>query len=114
MRLARLKELGSESLIYGIGLGLARAAGILLVPFYTRVFTPEDYGVMGLVAATTTLLAAFAPLGSDAGAIRIYQDNRDAEHRKSTLATWVWFEFTVSVLVGAVVAWSAPRFAPDY
>ncbi|MDG1848496.1 MAG: oligosaccharide flippase family protein [Candidatus Marinimicrobia bacterium] len=46
-----IKNLGKESLIYGTGHVLARLVTFLLLPIYTHVFTPEEYGVISLAYA---------------------------------------------------------------
>ena len=46
-----IKNLGKESLIYGTGHMLARLITFLLLPIYTHVFSPEEYGVISLAYA---------------------------------------------------------------
>ena len=46
-----LKNLGRESLIYGFGHVMARFITFLLLPFYTHVFTTEEYGAVSLAYA---------------------------------------------------------------
>ena len=46
-----IKNLGKESLIYGTGHVLARLITFLLLPIYTHVFSPEEYGVISLAYA---------------------------------------------------------------
>ena len=46
-----LKKLGRESLIYGFGHVMARFITFLLLPFYTHVFTAEEYGAVSLAYA---------------------------------------------------------------
>ena len=46
-----IKNLGKESLIYGTGHVLARLVTFFLLPIYTNVFTPEEYGVISLAYA---------------------------------------------------------------
>ena len=46
-----IKSLGKESLIYGTGHVLARLITFLLLPIYTHVFSPEEYGVISLAYA---------------------------------------------------------------
>ena len=46
-----IKDLGKDSLIYGTGHVLARLITFFLLPIYTHVFTPEEYGVVSLAYA---------------------------------------------------------------
>ena len=46
-----IKSLGKNSLIYGLGHILARLVTFFLLPLYTHVFTPKEYGVISLAYA---------------------------------------------------------------
>ena len=41
-----IKKLAGETVIYGFSSIIGRALSYLLVPFYTRLFLPSDYGVI--------------------------------------------------------------------
>lgn len=43
-----LKNLFKDASIYGLGTILVRASGILLIPFYWKWLTPEDFGVFAI------------------------------------------------------------------
>ena len=46
-----VKLLGKQSLIYGFGHVLARLVTFFLLPLYTHVFTPDEYGIISLAYA---------------------------------------------------------------
>ena len=60
-----VKTLGKESLIYGSGHVLARLITFLLLPVYTHVFTPEEYGVISLAYAFIGFSLMFYRYGMD-------------------------------------------------
>ena len=41
-----LKQLGGDALVYGFGGAIAKGLSFLLLPIYTRIFTPAEYGTM--------------------------------------------------------------------
>ena len=92
-----LRRLASESLVYGMSGAISRFLSFLLVPIYTRIFSPEDYGVMSLVSTTMMLVSIFVVLALDNSAHRWYWDSDETEDRKSTLASWAWCQIVVSV-----------------
>ena len=53
-----LKQLAGQTMIYGLSTILARIINFLFVPIYTRLLTPESYGVvtefMAYIAAFST------------------------------------------------------------
>jgi O-antigen/teichoic acid export membrane protein len=63
--MTRLKQLGKDSLIYGIGGAAGKAIGFFLLPIYTRIFTPADYGVIEMMTVIVSLLTAFLVMGMD-------------------------------------------------
>lgn len=54
-----LKELAKHSSVYMIGQILTRMASVLLLPFYTHVLTPADYGVTAILDLTAAILSTF-------------------------------------------------------
>ncbi|MCX5829559.1 MAG: oligosaccharide flippase family protein [Deltaproteobacteria bacterium] len=91
-----LKQLASESLVYGLAGIASRFLSIFLVPIYTRIFSPEDYGVMSLVTTTMSLVGIFVILALDSAAGRWYWDTKDENDRKTTLSSWFWCQLVVA------------------
>jgi O-antigen/teichoic acid export membrane protein len=86
-----LSNLLQNSLIYSLG-GLAgTAVGVLLVPLYTRVFSPSQYGVIDLTTTVTTFLSIALMLGFDSAVGRYYADALDEQDRKLTASTGLFF-----------------------
>jgi O-antigen/teichoic acid export membrane protein len=98
-----LRQLASESLIYGLANIISRFLNVLLVPIYTRLFTPEDYGVMSLVTTSMAVVSILVVLGLDNSAHRWYWDTEEIEHQKSTLASWAWCQVFVSSVFAIVI-----------
>lgn len=61
---AALTRLAKGSLIYGIGSMLQRFIGLLLLPFFTQVLTPQDYGVVALVSLIGVAMGGLFTLGT--------------------------------------------------
>ncbi len=90
---------------------LTRFITIFLVPLYTRVLTPADYGIMSLVRNTSTLMGVIASLALDSAAHRFYWDTENPHDRKATIACWTWSWLAVTVLASVVVLLRAEYFA---
>lgn len=73
-----LKELFSDTLVYGISNVFARFINYLLVPFYTDVFLPEKYGIVGLVYVAVMLLNVIFTMGMESSYIRYGKDRSSA------------------------------------
>jgi len=98
-----VKQLAGESVVYGISGTISRFIGVFLIPVYTRVFTPADYGVIALVDTVTTLLGIFVVLGLDNSSARWFYDTKDTDHRKCTIASWFWCQLAVATLAGIIL-----------
>jgi len=83
--LKKLKELLSDTLVYGISSVLARFINYLLVPFYTDVFKPGQYGIVGLVYAGITFLNVIFTFGMESAYLRYAEDREKAKDVFKTL-----------------------------
>ena len=62
---ARLRQLGKDSVIYGLGGMIAKGLSFLLLPLYTRFFPPADYGRIETLVVINSFLAAVLVMGMD-------------------------------------------------
>ncbi len=98
-----LKELLGGSLIYGLSGMVTSIISVFLIPIYTRVFTPSDYGVLNIVNTTYVLLAFFIIFGLDNSAALWYWDKTEDFERKKTFASWAYFSFVFSIVITAFI-----------
>ncbi|MCH8568610.1 MAG: polysaccharide biosynthesis C-terminal domain-containing protein [Balneolales bacterium] len=68
--ISKIRELFSDSLIYGLSSVIARFINYLLVPFYTLYFTPAEYGIVGLLFAAIVFLNVIYSFGMESSYIR--------------------------------------------
>lgn len=102
-----LKQLASESMIYGFAGVAARLLSIVLVPLYTRHFSPDAYGVLSLVTATMAMVTIFATLALDNSAHRWFWETESLSDRKRTIASWAWCQGTVALTFAIVLTLTA-------
>ncbi len=78
---------------YFVASVLTKAAGIVLVPIYTRYLSPAEYGILGSLDAIARLLPLFMSFYLDAAFIRYYYVERAAsrERVKTLYSTQFWF-----------------------
>jgi len=81
------KILAHHALIYGLGNLLNRIVGFLMIPIYTRFFSPSDYGVMELVTLTTQIISIIASAGIANAIGRFYFQYEDSVNRNEVLST---------------------------
>ncbi|HQI28818.1 MAG TPA: oligosaccharide flippase family protein [Sedimentisphaerales bacterium] len=109
MGIARhIRQLAGESAVYGVAGIVSRLIAVVLIPLYTRVFTPEDYGVMSLVSTLIALVGMFVVLGLDNSAARWYYDSADPAQQRSTVASWFWCQVPLSAAIAVPMMLLAP------
>lgn len=96
------QALASESAVYGLSGLTAAALGFVVVPVYTRAFSPGQYGVLSVVTATTALVATLSVLALDAAAHRWFLTTEDVADRQTTFATWMWTQLATSAALVAL------------
>jgi O-antigen/teichoic acid export membrane protein len=110
--LHQVLQLGRETLAYGLSSVIASVLGIFLVPLFTRVLSPADYGLVALVTAITGAVATFVVLGLDSAAQVYYFDDSDNDRRLSVMGSWFWCQLGVataaSVLIIVNASWLGP------
>lgn len=82
-----IKQFSKDTLIYGLGKGLKKFIGILLLPFYTRALSPEAFGILDTLASGVFLLIVFFNFGLNSAVSFFYFKPEDKKERGSILFT---------------------------
>ena len=64
--LDKIKELTKDTALYGISTIVGRFLGFILVPFYTNVFSPEEFGIQSYIYAFLAFVNIVYIYGMDA------------------------------------------------
>ena len=78
-----LKQLAGETAVYGLSTILARIINFLFVPFYTRLLTTADYGVVTEFMAYIAVLQVVLVLGLETGCFR-FANKEGAQPNRQT------------------------------
>lgn len=108
-----IKALGKQSLIYGIGTILTRLVTFLLLPVYTNVFAPEQYGIVSLAYAFTGFVIVFYRYGMDTALLKFYI-GADENGKKKYFTTIFSTQTVTSLLFSGIVFISARLLAPIF
>jgi O-antigen/teichoic acid export membrane protein len=74
-----IRRLAGQTAIYGIPSVLGRVLSYLLVPLYTAVFRPGEYGTVGVFYAYTSFLMVVLTYGMETTFFRFNQQEQDKE-----------------------------------
>lgn len=103
----RLKKLAADSFVYGASTLITRFISIFLIPIYTRIFSPNDYGIINLVNTTFILISILVVAGLDNAAARWYWDEEGEKESKITFSSWFWFQLAGSAFILIFVAFTS-------
>ena len=105
---AGITRLLSDTLIYGLSRYLSALAGLLLVPLYTRMLPPAEYGAVDLLNTMSVTLAVFAILGGDSALALYYYEAKTPEDRIATASTGFALRAVLALGVMALAIAAAP------
>lgn len=98
-----LKQLVGESAIYGISGIITKFIGIFLVPLYTNVFEPADYGMINILNSFFFFVGILVVFALDNSAARWFYDTEDLDDRKKTISSWFWFQLLLTAVVCSII-----------
>jgi O-antigen/teichoic acid export membrane protein len=77
----KLKQLSKDTAIYGVSTVVGRFLNFLLVPFYTNIFLPDEYGIIANIYAFIAILNIIFIYGMDAAYLRFAKDKELGNER---------------------------------
>lgn len=97
----QLRELFSDTLIYGVSSVITRFISYLLVPFYTGVFATEEYGIVNLIYILIAFLNVVFTYGMESTYFRYAKDRDKAKNIFKTLQ----ISLLISTIVLVTIVW---------
>ena len=102
-----LKQLAGQTAIYGLSTILARIINFLFVPVYTRLLSPESYGVVTEFMAYIAVLQVVLVLGLETGCFRFA--NKEGVDQKAVYSNAFVTVFCISVtFLALMLAFAVP------
>ena len=102
-----LKKLAGQTAVYGLSSVLGRVLGYLLVPLYTRVFLPGEYGTVSVFYAYAAFLMVVLSYGMETAFFRYY-DNKAQDRDRIYGTTLLSLVGTSLVFVIVMIVMAQP------
>ena len=102
--MGKIKQLASQTFVYGLSSIIGRLLNYLLVPLYTRVFVPGEYGIITELYTYVTFLMIFLTYGMETGYFYFTKTENNADKVFSTAATSLFITSSLFVLTGLIFA----------
>jgi len=107
---SQLKRLGSDTAIYGISTILGRALNFLLLPFYTNVLLPGDYGIVSYLFSIIAFVNVLYSYGMESSYFK-YSSTLEIGTKKQNFGTPFTALLVSSVTFSAIIALAAGPIA---
>jgi O-antigen/teichoic acid export membrane protein len=91
-----LKKLFKESLVYGLSRYITKFIGVFLLPLYTAVLVPEDYGILDLLGTITIVSSFLIISGTDSALSYYFYRKEHIEERPVMIASSLWIRIFFS------------------
>lgn len=98
-----IKNFSKDAIAYGLGKGIKKFLGFLLLPFYTRALTPADYGILDTLGTFVFFIAVFFNLGLDSASGFYYFQPKEEKEKGKILFT-VFILRLVTVIPAVLLA----------
>ena len=102
-----LRQLAGQTVIYGLSTILARIINFLFVPIYTRLLSPESYGVVTEFMAYIAVLQVVLVLGLETGCFR-FANKEGVEARKVYSNAFVTVFCISATFLALMIAFAGP------
>lgn len=97
--MASVKQLFSQSVIYGLSTVVPRLLNYLLVPLHTRVFVPEQFGIITELYAYVAFFLVLLTFGLETGYFRFSSKNENDEKVYQTTFYFLLASSVVSCII---------------
>ena len=102
-----LKQLAGQTVIYGLSTILARIINFLFVPIYTRLLSPESYGVVTEFMAYIAVLQVVMVLGLETGCFR-FANKEGVDSRKVYSNAFVTVFCVSATILALMIGFASP------
>lgn len=98
-----LGKLIKESLIYGLSRYIGKFISVFLLPLYTAVLIPEDYGILDLLG-TITIVSSFLIISGTDTALGYYYYRKEHFHERAVMvSSSLWIRIIFSVIAFGII-----------
>lgn len=106
-----LKAVLRDSFVYGLASVLSKGLAIFLLPLYTRVLSPVDYGAYDVLVTLSVLVNLVVALEISQGLSRYWTDTTEPVARMRLASTSLWFSVLMYGLFVVVGVLAAPQLS---
>ncbi len=104
-----MKTFLSNFLIYGFSSIVTKMTSFFLIPLYTKILSPTDYGNLFILNSTYLVINLASVGGFENSFARWFFDNDDVTDRKKTTSCWMYSQLAINLfLAGGFLLFTNP------
>jgi len=96
-------NLTKQTLTYGVGNILTRFITFLLLPLFTNLLTPEEYGLATLVFVFLGFMNIIYHYGIDSAFLRSFADTEDEDNKRRLFSTAIWLSLGTGFMFSTLI-----------
>jgi len=73
--------------VFGLATIISQLITFILIPIYTRYFTPQEFGIFSLTTMAISIISPLCMIGTSDALFRLYFDKDDLLYRKELIST---------------------------
>ncbi len=108
--LDKIKSLGADTAIYGVSTIVGRFLSFLLVPFYTNVLSPSQYGIVATVYSYIAFMNIIYIYGMESAYFK-YASTREIGSDKEIFSTPFFSILITSLIFSALIFFNSSRLS---
>ncbi len=111
-----LRQLFKDSMLYGAAGIMARGIPLIMIPFFTRVLSPSDYGVVDILIIVAALANLTVAAEISQGLARYFADAETSDDKAGYASSALWFTcaaYFTFLVISNVFAPALNRFLFD-
>jgi O-antigen/teichoic acid export membrane protein len=106
-----LKSFLKDSVIYTVPALISRGVSLILIPLYTRVLTPAEYGSLDLLLVFAAIVNLTIALEVSQGVARFFAAETDPDKKVAYASSAFWFTFACYSVFAVVMLFLSPYVA---
>jgi len=106
-----LRTFIKDSTTYAIPTIVSRGLTLILIPLYTRVLSPADFGSLDLLIVFASVVNLTIALEVSQGLARFYPNEQDIQRKVDFASTAFWFTFFCYALFTTVALLFSSKFS---
>ena len=97
-----IRRLFTDTLIYGGSAILSRGLALIVLPIYTRILSPADYGALDMIFVIGSLATLVVVFEINQAFARFYAEAENAQGQRRMASTVLWFTITAFTAASSI------------